>query len=178
MPSSMVGGVSASSSRSWANSVNDTREDRRQYPERPIVGVGAVIVQDGKVVLVKRRHEPLAGRWSLPGGTLELGETLEVGVAREIREETGLEVEVGPLIEVFDRIMTDEAGRVRYHFVLADYLCWPTSGALQAGSDVEDAVLAEPTCLEPFNVTPKAQSVIARALALNRQAGPSLRRAL
>ena len=103
--------------------MSETRQDGRQYPERPIVGVGAVIVQDGKVLVVKRKYEPLAGQWSLPGGTLELGETLQEGVAREMREETGLEVEVGPVIEVFDRIMTDDARRVRYHFVLVDYLC-------------------------------------------------------
>ena len=152
--------------------MNDT-QDRRQYPERPIVGVGAVIVEDGKVVLVKRLYEPLAGRWSLPGGTLELGETLEEGVAREMREETGLKVEVGPVIEVFDRIITDDTRRIRYHFVLVDYLCWPTNGSLQAGSDVDDAVLVDPTLLEPFDITPKAQSVIARAFELNRQAVPS-----
>ena len=81
----------------------EPRADSREYPERPIVGVGAVIVEAGKVLLVKRRYEPLAGRWSIPGGTLELGETLEDGVAREMREETGLEIEVGPVIEVFDR---------------------------------------------------------------------------
>jgi mutator protein MutT len=156
--------------------VNDTREDRRQYPERPIVGVGAVIVENGKVVLVKRRYEPLAGRWSLPGGTLELGETLEEGVAREMREETGLEVEVGPVIEVFDRIITDDTRRIRYHFVLVDYLCWPANGELQAGSDVDDAVLVDPALLEPFDITPKAQSVITRAIELHRQAAPSGRR--
>ena len=151
------------------------REDRRQYPERPIVGVGAVIVKDGKVLLVKRRYEPLAGQWSLPGGTLELGETLQEGVAREMREETGLEVEVGPVIEVFDRIMTDDARRVRYHFVLVDYLCWPVSGALQASSDVDDAVFVDPGALEPFDLTPKAQSVIERALELAQLAAPSPR---
>ena len=77
----------------------------RIYPSRPIVGVGAVIIDDGRVVLIKRRYEPLAGQWSLPGGTLEVGETLEAGVAREMLEETGLEVEVGPVIDVFDRIL-------------------------------------------------------------------------
>ena len=153
--------------------MSDTREDKRQYPERPIVGVGAVIVKDGKVLVVKRKYEPLAGRWSLPGGTLELGETLEEGVAREMREETGLEVEVGPVIEVFDRIMTDDARRVRYHFVLVDYLCWPVSGELQAGSDVAEAVLVDPAALEPFDLTPKAQSVIERALELNGHAAPA-----
>ena len=104
--------------------------------------MGAVIVQDGRVVLIKRRFEPLAGQWSLPGGTLELGETLEAGVAREIREETGLEIEVGPVVEVFDRILLDPDQRVRYHFVLIDYLCRPIGGRLEAGSDVADAVLA------------------------------------
>ena len=157
--------------------MSETREDRRQYPERPIVGVGAVIVQDGKVLLVKRRYEPLAGRWSLPGGTLELGETLAEGVAREMREETGLEVEVGPVIEVFDRIMTDDARRIRYHFVLVDYLCWPVSGELQASSDVDDAVFVDPGALEPFDLTPKAKSVIERAIELGRHA-TSIPRAL
>ena len=117
----------------------------------------------------------MAGRWSLPGGTLELGETLEEGVAREMREETGLEVEVGPVIEVFDRIMTDDARRVRYHFVLVDYLCWPVRGELKAGSDVDEAVFVDPGALEPFDLTPKAQSVIERALALGQQAAASPR---
>ena len=146
--------------------VNDTR----QYPERPIVGVGAVIVEARKVVLVRRRYEPLAGRWSLPGGTLGLGETLEAGVAREMREETGLDVEVGPIIEVFDRILLDGERRVRYHFVLVDYLCWPVGGELQAGSDVDRAVLVDPASLDVYDLTAKAQAVIARAIELDREA--------
>ena len=140
--------------------------DSRQYPERPIVGVGAVIVQDGRVLLVKRRHEPLAGRWSLPGGTLELGETLEAGLVREMREETSLDVRVGPVIEVFDRIMLDEEKRVQYHFVLVDYLCWPAGGTLAAGSDVAAAVFVDPADLARFDLTDKAQAVIARVLEL------------
>lgn len=143
--------------------------DTRQYPERPIVGVGAVIIDAGKVVLVRRRYEPLAGQWSLPGGTLELGETLETGAAREIREETGLYVEVGPIIEVFDRIMLDDERRVRYHFVLIDYLCRPVGGELQAGSDVDAAVLVAPASLRPYHLTAKASAVIARALELDRE---------
>jgi ADP-ribose pyrophosphatase YjhB (NUDIX family) len=142
------------------------RPSRRLYPERPVVGVGAVIVQEGGVVLIKRRFEPLAGQWSLPGGTLELGETLEAGVAREIREETGLEVEVGPVIEVFDRILLDPDQRVRYHFVLIDYLCRPTGGTLVAGSDVAEAVLASPGELPRFRMTPKAVSVAERGLRM------------
>ena len=138
----------------------------RRYPQRPVVGVGAVIVHDGSVVLIKRKFEPLAGQWSLPGGTLELGESLEAGVAREMREETGLEVEVGPVVEVFDRILLDTEGRVRYHFVLIDYLCRPIGGRLVAGSDVADAVLVDPTSLGTFRMTSKAVSVIERALAM------------
>jgi len=143
---------------------DEPRVDSRQYPERPIVGVGAVIVQGGKLLLVKRRYEPLAGRWSIPGGTLELGETLETGVAREMREETGLEIEVGPVIEVFDRIIFDADKRVRYHFVLVDYLCWPVGGVLRAGSDVDEAVMVDPASLDRFDLTEKAREVIARAL--------------
>jgi mutator protein MutT len=142
----------------------------REYPERPIVGVGAVIVSDGKVVLIRRKYEPLAGHWSLPGGALEVGETLEAGVAREMLEETGLEVEVGPVIEVFDRITYDATRRVRYHYVLIDYLCWPVSGELRAGSDVDDAALVDPSQLVEYGITAKAAAVIHRGLQLAREA--------
>jgi 8-oxo-dGTP diphosphatase len=147
----------------------------RQYPDRPFVGVGAVIMERGHVVLIKRRYEPLAGQWSLPGGAVEIGETLEECVAREMREETGLEVEVGPVIEVFDRITRDESGRVRYHFVLVDYLCWPVGGELRAGSDVDDAILADPGQLARFGLTMKATAVIERALDLAREAPRAVR---
>ena len=134
---------------------------------RPVVGVGAVIfMDDGRVVLVKRRHEPLAGQWSLPGGGLELGETLEAGAAREVLEETGLVVDVGPVIEVFDRILMDEHEQVGYHFVLVDYLCRPRGGALVAGSDVDAVTLADPRALGPYRITDKAQAVIARAVQM------------
>lgn len=144
--------------------------DSRQYPDRPIVGVGAVIVDEGKVLLVKRKHEPLKGQWSLPGGMVEIGETLETALAREMLEETGLRVDVGPVIEVFDRIMRDEERRVRYHFVLVDYLCWPAGGSLQAGSDVEEAIWADPPMLGDYALTEKATSVIERGLMLAREA--------
>lgn len=140
----------------------------REYPNRPIVGVGAVIVEDGQVVLIRRRYEPLAGQWSLPGGTLEVGETLAAGVAREMLEETGLVVDVGPVIEVFDRIVFDEARRVRYHFVLIDYLCRPIGGELRAGSDVDAAVFAGPADLDKYALTTKATAVIERGLRLAR----------
>ncbi len=139
----------------------------RRYPTRPITGVGAVILIDGRgVVLVKRRHEPLAGHWSLPGGTLDLGETLESGAAREALEETGLAVDVGPIVDVFDRILLDEAGKVRYHFVLIDYLCRPIGGELRAGSDAADVVVADPAELATYRLTGKAFDVIQKALAM------------
>lgn len=138
----------------------------RRYPERPVVGVGAVVLMEGRVVLIKRRFEPLAGQWSLPGGALELGETLAAGVAREILEETGLEVEVGPVIEVFDRILLDEERKVRYHYVLVDYLCRPVGGRLQHGSDVADVALADPDQLESYRLTPKATAIIRRAVEM------------
>ena len=140
----------------------------RQYPGQPIVGVGAVIIQDGRVVLVKRRFEPLAGQWSLPGGRLELGETLEAGLAREMLEETGLEVEVGPVVDVFDRIMLDPERKVRYHYVLIDYLCRPIGGVLTHGSDVAAAELVDPAGLDRYRLTPKATSVIEKAVAIAR----------
>jgi 8-oxo-dGTP diphosphatase len=140
----------------------------RRYPDRPFVGVGAVVLHEGHVVLVRRRFEPLKGQWSLPGGAIDLGESLEVCVEREIREETGLEAEVGPVIEVFDRITKDADDRVEFHYVLVDYLCWSTGGALRPGSDAGDAVLADPADLTPFCLTDKAIAVIGRALELAR----------
>ncbi|MGC2208940.1 MAG: NUDIX hydrolase, partial [Candidatus Korobacteraceae bacterium] len=95
----------------------------RIYPESPIVGVGAVIVREGQVLLVRRANPPLQGEWSLPGGALELGEKLRDGIAREVKEETSLEVEVGPVLDVIDSIFPDGAGRAQYHYVLIDYLC-------------------------------------------------------
>jgi len=147
--------------------------DRRKYPDRPYVGVGAVIVQDGKVLLVKRKYEPLAGQWSLPGGAVEVGETLETCLVREMLEETGLEVKVGPVIEVIDRITRDDEGRVMYHFVLVDYLCWPIGGALRASSDVAEAVFADPRDLLQYDLSAKATTVVEQALLLDRQVGGS-----
>ncbi|HMC75745.1 MAG TPA: NUDIX hydrolase [Vicinamibacterales bacterium] len=138
----------------------------RSYPDRPVVGVGAVVLVDGRVVLVKRTHEPLKGAWNLPGGGVELGETLEEACAREVLEETGLVVDVGPVIEVFDRIMHDQAGMVQYHFVLVDYVCRPTGGTLGCGSDASDVALADPLDLAPYALTEKALAVIARGLSL------------
>jgi mutator protein MutT len=144
----------------------------RRYPERPYVGIGGIIVHEGRVVLVKRRYEPLAGQWSIPGGAVEAGETLDACLVREMAEETGFHVQVGPVVEVLDRITHDEEGKVLYHFVLIDYLCWPVGGELRAGSDVGEAVLAEPSELAQYQLTEKALSVIERALEMARDMPP------
>jgi 8-oxo-dGTP diphosphatase len=149
----------------------------REYPARPIVGVGAVVyvtpddvaalrLPSAGVILVRRGHQPLAGEWSLPGGILEVGETLEAAIVREVAEESGLTVDVGPVIEVFDRIMLDDQQRVQYHFVLVDYLCRPAGGVLRAGSDATDIAIADPEALQPFRLTEKASSVIARGVRM------------
>jgi 8-oxo-dGTP diphosphatase len=144
----------------------------RAYPDRPFVGVGAVIVDDAaRVLLVKRRFEPLAGQWSLPGGAVDVGETLESCVIREIREETGLDVEVGQVIEVFDRIMHDVEGRVQYHYVLVDYVCRPAGGTLAAASDVADAAWVDAGALAEFHLTDKAIAVIGQGISLAAGAG-------
>ena len=113
---------------------------RREFPDAPIVGVGAVVIHDGKVLLVRRGQEPLKGEWSLPGGALELGETLQQGVVREVLEETGLVVVPVAMIEVLDRITHEKVtGRVQYHYVLVDFVCRVTGGTLRVDSDVDDA---------------------------------------
>ncbi|MGB9406270.1 MAG: NUDIX hydrolase [Terracidiphilus sp.] len=109
---------------------------QREFPSTPLIGVGAVIVEAGRVLLVQRGTEPMKGHWTLPGGLLELGESLRDGVIREVREETGLIVEPVELIELLDRIHRENE-RVRYHYVIADYLCRVTGGALLAASDAD-----------------------------------------
>ena len=110
----------------------------REYPAQPVVGVGAVIVRADRALIIKRAHEPRKGEWSLPGGLLELGESLIDAVRREIKEETSLDVDVGPIIETFDRVHRDDDGRIRYHFVIVDYVCWSDTGDAAAGSDAEE----------------------------------------
>ena len=152
----------------------------REYPERPIVGVGGVIIEDGRTLLIRRSSEPLRGEWSIPGGTLELGESLQAGVARELREETGLDVRVLELIEVFDRIFPDESlqpseekRQPRFHFVIADYLCERIGGEPRAGSDVTDVAFATEDELGNFHLTETATRVLKKAFAMARSRGTS-----
>lgn len=137
---------------------------KRDYPDRPIVGVGAVIIDRGRALVVRRATEPLKGEWSIPGGVLELGETLRLGAAREALEETGLTIEVGEVLEVFDRIITDPQGRTQYHYVLVDFLCRRISGEAQAGSDVSDVLWISAAELETFAIADSAANVIRKGL--------------
>jgi 8-oxo-dGTP diphosphatase len=131
------------------------------------VGVGAVIVDGERVLLVKRAHEPLKGQWSLPGGAVEVGESLEAGLVREVREETCLDVTVGPVVEVLDRIGRDATGRVEYHFVIVDYLCRVAGGTATCGSDAEDVEWARRDDLARYRLTSAATDVIAKAFAMS-----------
>jgi 8-oxo-dGTP diphosphatase len=137
----------------------------REYPDRPIVGVGAVIVDAAgeRVVLVRRAAPPLQGEWSLPGGVVELGETLRAAAEREAREETGLVVKAGEVLEVFDRIITGKEGRPRYHYVLVDFLCRVREGELLAGGDAADAAWASERELEKYKLERPALDVIRQA---------------
>jgi ADP-ribose pyrophosphatase len=112
---------------------------QRQYPKHPLVGVGAIIVDAGRIALVKRGHAPLRGEWSIPGGMLELGETVRQGAEREALEETGLVVRATELLGVFDRVVLDDAKQCQYHYVLIDFLCERVSGDLRAAGDASDA---------------------------------------
>lgn len=147
----------------------------REYPERPVIGVGGVIVDRGRTVLIRRGTEPLLGQWSIPGGTIEIGETLEEAVRRELREETGLEVRVLELIELFDRIYLENGAptsqnkkKPRYHYVIADYLCELIGGEPRAASDVTDLAFAREDELGKFHLTEKATSVMKKAFAMSR----------
>lgn len=146
-------------------------KSKREYPDRPIVGVGGVVISGGRALLIRRGSEPLKGEWSIPGGTLEVGETLAEGVGRELREETGLEVKILELIEVFERIFPDNQGRTgrpQYHFVILDYLCEVVSGEPRPGGDVTNIAFAGEDELERYHLTPAATRVLRKAFALAR----------
>jgi secondary thiamine-phosphate synthase enzyme len=143
-------------------------EDLRKYPERPIAAVGAVILDGDRVLLVQRRQEPLEGEWSLPGGAVEIGETLEAALAREVREETSLDVVVGPVVEVLDSIRRDAGGRAEYHYIIIDYACRVrrgTSTAATRGTDAADVRWVPVDELDRYRLTDTALAVIRKARA-------------
>lgn len=137
---------------------------------RPVVGVGAVLIEDGRVLLIRRGKEPLRGRWSLPGGTVEAGETLEQALEREMREETLLDVRVGPLITAFD-LLERRDGQLVYHHVILDFLCERVSGEARAGSDALALAWAAPEELPRYELTQKALEVVSEGFRLAGAAG-------
>jgi ADP-ribose pyrophosphatase YjhB (NUDIX family) len=146
--------------------LNPETADHRRYPPRPLLGVGAVIFRDGKVLLIERGKEPLKGWWTLPGGLVETGERLECAVRREVREETGLEIRPITAAAIFERIMPDVEGHTEFHYVIIDYLCQWQSGVVQAGSDVAKAEWVALDRLDSVRMAPGTPPVIARALAM------------
>jgi 8-oxo-dGTP diphosphatase len=135
----------------------------REYPDNPLVGVGAVVIRDSRVLLILRGTPPLMGEWSLPGGVLECGETLREAAVREAREETGLVVEAADMLGVYERVIRDE-GRVRYHYVLIDFLCHPVGGELKAGSDAADVRWFTRDELPSLNLAYDASDVVNKGL--------------
>jgi len=153
----------------------------REFPSHPIVGVGAVVVDGESVLLIRRGQEPLKGEWSLPGGAVELGETLDAAIVREVREETGLDIAVGPVVEVLDRLRLASDGRVRFHYVLIDFLCRPAASAsgprsasssstapIASASDADAAEWVDVKDLAAYRVADATVRVIRKAFERSR----------
>lgn len=140
--------------------------ETREYPARPIVGVGGVTIRNGSVLLMRRAYAPLQGEWSIPGGGLDLGETIAEGVRREVEEETGVQVHVHEQIETFERILRDDSGRVQYHYVILDYLCEAVGGELRAGSDATDVAWVAEADVPEYRLRETAARVVVKAFTM------------
>lgn len=141
----------------------------REYPPYPIVAVGAIVVKAGKVLLVRRGTDPSRNFWSLPGGAVSLGEGLKEAVAREVKEECGIDVEVGEVVEVLDRIYTDRNRRVRYHYVIIDFLASWRRGRLKAASDISEARWVNLEAIDTLPLTEGLAPVVEKALRFKRR---------
>ena len=142
--------------------------EEREYPDHPVVAVGGVVIADSRALLIRRGQPPLEGRWSIPGGILELGETISEGIARELMEETGIDAKPLELLEVYEKVFRDASGRAQYHFVILDYLCELRGGTAQAGGDVTAVVWASEAELSQYGLTGAAMRVITKAFAATR----------
>ena len=143
----------------------------REYPDHPRVGVGAVVLHEGRVLLVKRGRPPGLGRWSLPGGLVELGENTADAARREVAEECGIDVRVAGVAGMVERIIRDESGRVRYHYVLIDYLAYPESDTITAGTDAAEARWVPAEHVQSLDATEGLIDMIRRAMALASRSG-------
>jgi 8-oxo-dGTP diphosphatase len=143
--------------------------DDRRYPERPFVGVGGIVFEEDRVLLIRRGKDPGQGKWSIPGGVVHLGETLVRAVCREVEEETGLKVEALELVEVFERITLDEQDRVYYHYVLIDYLCRVVEGRVRAASDALEAAFYPLGTIEHLELTSGTGPIIQKAFDLKKR---------
>jgi len=139
---------------------------KREYPDGPVVGVGAVIIIDDKVLLIKRGKEPGYGSWSIPGGAVHLGEKLSHAVEREILEETGLIVRCGEMVKVYEPVIRDQEGKVQFHYVLIDFLCEYVSGEPRPSSDILDAVLVSPAELKKYGLFKATADLIDKCLRI------------
>jgi len=142
--------------------------ENREYPERPVIAVGGVVVSDARVLLIRRAQPPLEGRWSIPGGILELGETIAQAIERELMEETRVRVHTLGLIEIYEKVLRLPNQPPQYHFVILDYLCELKDGNAQAGSDVTDVAWSTEGELDRFDLTAEAKRVVTRAFAMSR----------
>jgi len=143
--------------------LSERPEVKREYPLMPPVGVGALVIHQERILLIRRGRSPGQGEWSIPGGLVKVGETLKEAVAREVLEETGLQVQPQDLVELLERIFPDDDGRIRYHYILADYRCSVVGGELVAGSDAAEAVWVAGADLSQYSLSPVTMSVILKA---------------
>jgi len=146
---------------------------KKEYPEHPMVGVGAIIVQNGKILIVRRSSEPGKGKWSVPGGLVELGETVEQAVVREVREECGLDVEVDRLIDVVDSMTFDRNGRLKYHFIILDFFVKIKGGELRPGDDAKEAMWVPLEEVENYDLTKTFKEFLKRNMEKLRNYGLS-----
>lgn len=138
---------------------------KREYPDQPVVAVGVAVRRDGRVLVVQRARQPGEGQWTLPGGVVELGERMELAAAREVYEECGLVVEVRDVLGVVDRIEYDEAGRLRYHYAIVDFLADYADGELHLNQELRNAVWADAAQLDDYPLSPLARAMLLKALA-------------
>ncbi len=144
---------------------------RRRYPDRPIMAVGAIVVKDGRVLLARRGKEPSYGLWSVPGGAVHLGETLKAAALREIREECGIEIDLGDVVEIVERMVRDADGRIQYHYVIVDYLARWASGELAPSPEALEARWVAPEEFPQYQMTVGTAEVILRMLEAGKRAG-------